>query len=87
MSENWQQSEICIVINDECDNDDDVDEVRNDENVDNVIQGHPNDEMNRADGCMTDKFDTVCNSTVSVLTSQNQSRSGCNRSFWFKYHR
>ena len=53
---------------------DTIDEVRNDENVDNVIQGHPNDETNRVDGCMTDKFDTVCNSTVSVLTSQNQCR-------------
>ena len=57
--------------NDECDNDDVV-EARNNENGDNAIQGHPNDEMNRVDGCTTDMFDTVCNSAVSVLTSQNQ---------------
>jgi len=58
----------------ECDNDHGVDIIRNDENVDNAIQGHPNDEMNRVDGCTTDMFDTVCNSTVSVLTSRNQYR-------------
>ena len=61
--------------NDNCDNDnDDVDEARNDENGDNAIRGHPNDEMNRVDWCTTDMFENVYNSTVSVLTSQNQCR-------------